>query len=406
MVLGNKDFVLIAERYLEAKNQTHSSWETKKLSEITTSMHQGINTAGDKIEFEMEGYPIIQTRNISSGDLDFDNIKYLSKEHWDKYQLKYKPKVGDVLLTNIGTIGKSIIVDLKMASIDFLIHWNIFKISCSLDLLMPQFLKYCLDQLERDNYYANFQKGGTVSFITKAVLSDIEIPLPPLEIQEQIVTEIEGYQKIIDGAKQIVNNYKPTISIQNDWKRVELRTLAKNLDGKRKPVTKGDRKEGKYPYYGASGIVDKVEDYIFDDTLLLISEDGANLVSRVYPIAFTATGKFWVNNHAHVLKFDNLDLHRYVEVYINQIDISKKVTGSAQPKLNQSHLNEILIPIPSPEEQHTIVKAIEEELKLVNANKRLIEIFEQKIKTKIGEVWGVKKEETLSMAAEPQIKYK
>jgi restriction endonuclease S subunit len=138
----------------------------------------------------------------------------------------------------------------------------------------------------------------------------------------------------------------------------------------------------------------------------LISEDGANLVSRVYPIAFTATGKFWVNNHAHVLKFDNLDLHRYVEVYINQIDISKKVTGSAQPKLNQSHLNEILIPIPSPEEQHTIVKAIEEELKLVNANKRLIEIFEQKIKTKIGEVWGVKKEETLSMAAEPQIKYK
>jgi restriction endonuclease S subunit len=175
----------------------------------------------------MEGYPIIQTRNISSGDLDFDNIKYLSKEHWDKYQLKYKPKVGDVLLTNIGTIGKSIIVDLKMASIDFLIHWNIFKISCSLDLLMPQFLKYCLDQLERDNYYANFQKGGTVSFITKAVLSDIEIPLPPLEIQEQIVTEIEGYQKIIDGAKQIVNNYKPTISIQNDWKRVELRTLAK-----------------------------------------------------------------------------------------------------------------------------------------------------------------------------------
>ena len=170
---------------------------------------------------------------------------------------------------------------------------------------------------------------------------------------------------------------------------VELGTLAKNLDGKRKPVTKGDRTEGKYPYYGASGIVDYVENYIFDDTLLLISEDGANLVSRVYPIAFTATGKYWVNNHAHVLKFDSLDLHKYVEVYINQIDISKHVTGAAQPKLNQSHLNEILVPIPSPEEQQTIVKALEEELQLVNANKRLLEIFEQKIKTKIGEVWGV-----------------
>ncbi|QQS66831.1 MAG: restriction endonuclease subunit S [Chlorobiota bacterium] len=194
----------------------------KKLSEITTSMHQGINTAGDKVEFVMEGYPIIQTRNITSGDLDFDNMKYMSQEYWDKYHLKYKPKVGDVLLTNIGTIGKSIIVDLKMASIDFLIHWNIFKISCDTDLLMPQYLKYCLDQLERDNYYANFQKGGTVSFITKAVLSDIEIPLPPLEIQQQIVAEIESYQKIIDGAKQIVNNYKPTITINPDWEMVEL----------------------------------------------------------------------------------------------------------------------------------------------------------------------------------------
>ncbi|MGB3132471.1 MAG: N-6 DNA methylase, partial [Saprospiraceae bacterium] len=238
IVLGNKDFVLSAERYFEATNQSHSNWETKKLSEITTSMHQGINTAGDKVEFVMEGYPIIQTRNITSGDLDFDNMKYMSQEYWDKYHLKYKPKVGDVLLTNIGTIGKSIIVDLKMASIDFLIHWNIFKISCDTDLLMPQYLKYCLDQLERDNYYANFQKGGTVSFITKAVLSDIEIPLPPLEIQQQIVAEIEGYQKIIDGAKQIVNNYKPTITINPDWEMATLDELCDFIDYRGKTPTK------------------------------------------------------------------------------------------------------------------------------------------------------------------------
>jgi type I restriction enzyme M protein len=421
-ILDNKDIGLSAERYFEVTNQSHSNWETKKLSEITTSMHQGINTAGDKVEFVMEGYPIIQTRNITSGDLDFDNMKYMSQEHWDKYHLKYKPKVGDVLLTNIGTIGKSIIVDLKMASIDFLIHWNIFKISCDTDLLMPQYLKYCLDQLERDNYYENFQKGGTVSFITKAVLSDIEIPLPPLEIQLNIVAEIEGYQKIIDGAKQIVNSYKPKITINPDWEMLELGEVCEINAKAADPI----KQFGNEPFIyidieaiengtGKVSYEKELNPKVAPSRARRVVKNGDIALSTVRPnlrafgylenvpkncLASTGFAILSANKKVES-KFLFFSVH---QDYLVEQMISKSDKGQ-YPSITSSDVAELQIYIPSLLEQQTIVNAIKEELQLVNANKRLIEIFEQKIKTKIGEVWGVKEEETLSMAAEPQTEY-
>ena len=126
----------------------------------------------------------------------------------------------------------------------------------------------------------------------------------------------------------------------------KLPDLGENLDNKRIPITGGNRKAGEYPYYGASGIVDYVADYIFDDDLLLISEDGANLVARVTPIAFPSTGKVWINNHAHVIKFKSMAMQCYVESLLNMMDISPYVTGTAQPKLNQAKLNSIPIPVP------------------------------------------------------------
>lgn len=126
-----------------------------------------------------------------------------------------------------------------------------------------------------------------------------------------------------------------------------LNEISDNLDSKRIPITSGDRKEGPYPYYGASGIVDHVAEYIFDETLLLISEDGANLKDRVTPIAFTATGKYWVNNHAHILRFKDISLHNYVEYFINYLNVEKYLTGMAQPKLNQDRLNAIPVNMPS-----------------------------------------------------------
>lgn len=120
-----------------------------------------------------------------------------------------------------------------------------------------------------------------------------------------------------------------------------------------------NRVAGTIPYYGASGIVDYVKDYIFDGDYLLISEDGANLVARVTPIAFSISGKTWVNNHAHILKFDNPITQRFVELYLNSMDLSTFISGAAQPKLNQKNLNRIPIKLPHIKEQTRIVEILD-----------------------------------------------
>ena len=166
-------------------------------------------------------------------------------------------------------------------------------------------------------------------------------------------------------------------------------SLADNLDSRRVPVSKGHRKSGPFPYYGASGIVDYVNDYIFDEDILLISEDGANLLARSTPIAFSVSGQSWVNNHAHVLRFKTLDAQKYVEYYLNSVSIQEYVTGSAQPKLNQKALSGIRIPLPDDRAiLQNLVSEVEAEQALVEANRELIYRFEGKIRAAIARVWG------------------
>lgn len=150
----------------------------------------------------------------------------------------------------------------------------------------------------------------------------------------------------LNNAKYLYKSYLNQIFIENasSYKWVTLPEISTNLDKKRKPITKSARVSGKYPYYGASGIVDYVNDFIFNENILLVSEDGGNLLMRTYPIAFSVNEKCWVNNHAHVLKFENHYSQKLVEYFLNFINLENYITGAAQPKLNQAALNSIKIP--------------------------------------------------------------
>lgn len=145
------------------------------------------------------------------------------------------------------------------------------------------------------------------------------------------------------------------------WAWVKFEDIVQNYDGKRIPLKSDDRKkrQGEYSYYGASGVIDYIDDYIFDGEYLLISEDGANLVARSTPIAFIAKGQFWVNNHAHIVKTKGNIPLEYLSYFFNSLDLLPFITGSAQPKLTQSNLNNIEISLPPLPEQHRIVTAIE-----------------------------------------------
>lgn len=146
------------------------------------------------------------------------------------------------------------------------------------------------------------------------------------------------------------------------WDIVPLRYQFRNLDHRRIPVAGEDRAsiEKLYPYYGASGIIDYVDEYLFDETLILVAEDGANLLSRSTPLAFLAFGKYWVNNHAHILKPLTGDIRYWVAV-LSTFDYTPLVTGAAQPKLTSDRLGDIRLPKPSLEEQRTIAEFLDRE---------------------------------------------
>lgn len=228
--------------------------------------------------------------------------------------------------------------------------------------IKAKYIYYCFCNFykKEGNYKRHWSKARTTL-----------IPIPQSEeIQEKIVQILDKMTEYVTeltseltSRKKQYSYYRDKLlSFEDEVYQVEWKTLgevAENLDNMRKPVAKGGRSLGIYPYYGASGIVDYVDSFIFDGDYLLISEDGANLVVRKTPIAFSISGKTWVNNHAHVLKFDNIINQKFVNYYLNYLDLSPYITGAAQPKLNQQNLNSIKIPYPSLEIQSRIVQVLD-----------------------------------------------
>jgi type I restriction enzyme S subunit len=149
---------------------------------------------------------------------------------------------------------------------------------------------------------------------------------------------------------------------EKSWPRMPLSEVVENLDSDRIPLNQDERssRQGSFPYYGASGVIDHVDDFLYDEKLLLVAEDGANLLSRATPIAFTATGKYWVNNHAHVLRPRPFIEHDFLKYVFNATDLRPYVSGSAQPKLSQRNLNRIPIPVPPVQIQRRIAAKLDD----------------------------------------------
>lgn len=164
----------------------------------------------------------------------------------------------------------------------------------------------------------------------------------------------------------------------SEWKEYKLGDIAEILDFKRKPLSSMERstRKGIYPYYGASGIIDNIDDFIFEGEHVLISEDGENLRTRQTPIAFLANGKFWVNNHAHIVKSDSVH-NRLICYYFAQLDLNPYITGAVQPKLSQDSLNKIPIYLPtSIDERKRIVgvlSSLDDKIDLLNRENATLE---------------------------------
>ena len=168
------------------------------------------------------------------------------------------------------------------------------------------------------------------------------------------------YEKFQDGTVKCIENEIP-FDVPEGWAWTRFLAITINRDSERKPISASQRTDVEkiYDYYGASGKIDKIDKYIFDEKLLLIGEDGANLVTRSKPIAFFAEGKYWVNNHAHCIDSPDKSILQFICFFINAISLEKYVTGSAQPKMTQDNMNSILVALPPYKEQQLISQQLD-----------------------------------------------
>jgi len=260
---------------------------------------------------------------------------------------------------------------------------------------MPDFVDHLLRTQPYASEYFCRSTGIRKSRLRLYPEKFLEIPIvcPPIEEQRQIVAYLTAKDHII---RRFIRNRRLVIELLNEQKRaITSRAVTRGIDAavrvkasginwlgdvpehwevtriknefhclnhRRVPlnsVERGTMTKHEYDYYGASGVIDKVDDYLFDDDLLLIAEDGANLVLRNLPLAIIARGKFWVNNHAHILKPKRGNIE-YLAGFLETLNYRPWITGAAQPKLTQDRLMSISICVASPEEQGDIVAHIDE----------------------------------------------
>lgn len=175
-------------------------------------------------------------------------------------------------------------------------------------------------------------------------------------------------KQLPEGYKKVNGFYVPA-----DWSVCSLERCARFLDDKRVPIKEDERKIGPYPYYGASGIIDYVDSYIFDGEYILLGEDGANILDRSSPLAYRVSGKCWINNHAHVLQpRDGIDID-FLTYYLESLSYERYNTGTAQPKLNQETCKKIMIALPAIDEQRKIALLLATQDKCIINKEKCIE---------------------------------
>lgn len=172
-------------------------WLKVKLNAITLALNQGVNTAADKVVYSNDGYKILQSKHITSGVIKNDDARFVSKVDFDKYKDKFSPIRGDILFANIGTIGKSAVV---IENEEFLVAWNIFIIRKN-KLVLSNYLKIVLDSFDASGFFERFTSGSATKFVSKSVLSEIPIFIPPLAEQHRIVAKVDAMMALCDQLK-------------------------------------------------------------------------------------------------------------------------------------------------------------------------------------------------------------
>lgn len=348
-------------------------------------------------EYTDEGPYLITGVDFQNSTIDWNNCVHISEARWAE-----APEIhiqnGDLLITKDGTVGKVAIVSglegkASLNSGVLLIRtlpgfnkrflfwvlqseefWTWFRLknagnSTIIHLYQGDFAEfsYTFPQITEQDAIADFLDAQCSKI--DSVIADIEKQIETLQkYKKSLITE--AVTKGLDSSVPMKDSGVDWVGkIPAHWSVKRLKYVMNNFDSQRKPIEAQNRSQDGdvlYDYYGASGAIDKIDDYIFDETALLIGEDGANLVLRHLPLIYIATGKYWVNNHAHILRPKaESDLY-FMAHQMEIIDYSLFITGSAQPKLSQENLNNVMLVVPPLEEQLEIATFLNQKVTVID----------------------------------------
>jgi type I restriction enzyme S subunit len=341
-----------------------SDWQEASLADLA----EYINGRAIKPEecSSAQGIPIIRIKQINDPQSIEDRFC------GDDLEEKNIARNGDLLFSWSATL-KTILWQGPTGAI----NQHIFKVlpKEGIDKTFLHYLiEYSMPALAEESH------GSTMKHIKKSALSAFHLQVPPLPEQKKIAEILYGIDRQILSIKSVIlqaQKIRTAISkkligsIRDEL--VPLSEVIINHDSRRMPIKSEERalRRGPYRYFGASGVIDTIDDFLFDGCYILIGEDGANIVDRNKPLAFKVSGRFWVNNHAHVIQpRESCDVN-FLTYYLESLDYTKIASGSAQPKITRAALDAIQVPLPPLEIQKKIGAAIESvvEVKVTAAKK-------------------------------------
>lgn len=324
-----------------------------KLGDICNKIGSGATPRGGKESYKDSGTPIIRSQNVLDWSFSSDGLAYLDDEQACALSnVEVKPR--DVLLNITGdSVARACIVPNEFTPARVNQHVSILRTNNGSN---PVFLLAWL-QANKPLLLSLASSGATRNALTKMMLEKLDINLPPIDVQERIAGIVLSIQSKIEANAKL-NGYLLELAmarfesaLETESKAVRLGDVVALEDSKRIPLNSRDReaRKGPYPYYGATSVMDHVDDYLFDGVRVLLGEDGTVIDSEGKPILQYVWGKYWVNNHAHILAPSAGYSLEAIYIALSRTAINHIVTGAVQMKISQRNLKSLEIEMPSPE---------------------------------------------------------
>lgn len=344
---------------------SNSEWKEYEMSELIEEISMGPFGSNIKVEcFTDSGVPVLNGSNLVGFRLNEDSFNYVTEEKATSLG-KANAYRGDIVITHRGTLGQIVYIPQNSKYSRYVISQSQFRVRCN-EKVIPEYLVYYFhSRLGQHKLLSNASQVGVPSLARPtSTFQKLTISIPPVAKQKEIVKILSSLDDKIELNNAINRNLEEQAqaifkswfvdfepfggTMPENWKLGTVADIIVSHDSKRIPLSGMQRDSMKkiYPYYGATSLMDYVDNYIFDGIYLLLGEDGTVIDANGFPILQYVEGKFWVNNHAHILTGKSGYSVEMLYLFFSLTNVREIVTGAVQPKISQGRLNGLAAIIP------------------------------------------------------------